>query len=436
VFFTPTGLRHFGQTIPPSDISRIPGKDAGNLTIPAPGRKRKRPPGFPWTAVKSCPRATSRNVVPVAVRIHKVFRRLPGVFLVFQVRRQVPPNVFVRPRPGRTATPGPVVIMSDQEMTFVPAVPANNDKVFPISDKRRIKPFVEDPFDGNCVMRVEFAALFLQLFGRDPASFATPLPVRRPPSNQERFAKRRPGPNSDLRPGPSPDVGLRYEPSAVTFAAVKALELWARCKAGSETFNGGATVGFRVAGLEMELTIKPKRTGFAFVETADSIEKDRAGEPQFGEPLSIEDELAAVLGMGSPVQDLRGEYAAAYHRAHLEAIQEVGRVGNPGSFFQSPIVLTVTSRMAAASGRVATIGMHSHPCHPCDPWSPALWFVQPLIDFILIPRRHVPTESRVEPVIQLTQRQDIDNFIPWHMLNVDAWPAESRKGRTSPVANK
>lgn len=121
------------------------------------------------------------------------------------------------------------------------------------------------------------------------------------------------------------DVGLRYEPSAVTFAAVKALELWARCKAGSETFNGGATVGFRVAGLEMELTIKPKRTGFAFVETADSIENDRAGEPQFGEPLSIEDELAAVLGMGSPVQDLRGEYAAAYHRAHLEAIQEVGR---------------------------------------------------------------------------------------------------------------
>jgi len=122
------------------------------------------------------------------------------------------------------------------------------------------------------------------------------------------------------------DVGLRFDPAPVTIAAVKALEMWARCKSASDgSFNGGAMVPFQVGSLEFELTIKPKRTGFSFVETADSIENDRAGEPEFGEPLSIEDELATVLGMGSPVQDLRGEYAAAYHRAHLEAIQEVGR---------------------------------------------------------------------------------------------------------------
>ena len=122
------------------------------------------------------------------------------------------------------------------------------------------------------------------------------------------------------------DVGLRYEPGPVTIAAVRALEMWARCKAeATGEFSGGATTRFNVGDIEFELTIKPKRTGFAFIETADSIENDRAGEPQFGEPLSIEDELAAVLGMGSPVQDLRAEYASAYHRAHLEAIREVGR---------------------------------------------------------------------------------------------------------------
>lgn len=75
------------------------------------------------------------------------------------------------------------------------------------------------------------------------------------------------------------DVGLRFESSSVTVAAVKALEMWARCKAASDTFSGGATVGCTVAGIELELTITPKRTGFAFVETDDTIANDRAGDP-------------------------------------------------------------------------------------------------------------------------------------------------------------
>ena len=67
---------------------------------------------------------------------------------------------------------------------------------------------------------------------------------------------------------------------SIATAAAKALAMFIRCRdAARGRFSGSATAGFIFGADEFELTIKPKRTGFAFVETDDTIENDRAGDP-------------------------------------------------------------------------------------------------------------------------------------------------------------
>lgn len=74
--------------------------------------------------------------------------------------------------------------------------------------------------------------------------------------------------------------GLKVEdPSGdnaqVADAATRAVEMFERCrKASGGRFSGSSTTSFKTADGEFELTIKPARTGFAFVE------KERTPEQQ------------------------------------------------------------------------------------------------------------------------------------------------------------
>lgn len=77
--------------------------------------------------------------------------------------------------------------------------------------------------------------------------------------------------------------GLTEEPAtegAVISAAIRAFGILERCRAASgDRFSGGAMTEFTEADEEFELTIRKKRRPvFSFVETADSIERDRSAE--------------------------------------------------------------------------------------------------------------------------------------------------------------